>query len=244
MIGAVPTLRALDSRDISPERFAEGMTFEAYLAHVATPENLAREVADGVKRSDRSAQLRSIYESYALHDYQVEAWRWLLVQPGAPAKLLVISEDWSSDCRRDVPMMARLADTLGLELRIFDRDGVEFGTAPEPDPDESPNADLMARFLNRKNGGVFQSIPVIVFYTAELRYLYHYTEYPAIYEKDRIVYGHIRVPRQGESAEDTRQRIDREFTGLQQSPFFRLWAGAGVDEITSALQRRLMLGSA
>jgi hypothetical protein len=30
---------------------------------------------------------------------------------------------------------------------------------------------------------------------------------------------------------------------LQQSPFFRLWASAGVDEIISALHRRLVAGA-
>ena len=28
----------------------------------------------------------------------------IAAQPDGPAKILVISEDWSSDCRRDVPM--------------------------------------------------------------------------------------------------------------------------------------------
>jgi len=30
---------------------------------------------------------------------------------------------------------------------------------------------------------------------------------------------------------------------LQQSPFFRVWASAGVDEIISALHERLVVGS-
>jgi len=45
----------------------------------------------------------------------------------------------------------------------------------------------MAEFLNSKNGQTWQSIPVAVFYTKNLEYLYHYTEYPAIYHKDRVV---------------------------------------------------------
>src|SRR5262245_64995581 len=97
----------------------------------------------------------------------------------------------------------------------------------------------MAEFLNVKNGQSWQSIPVAVFYTKDLDYLYHYVEYPAIYHKDRLVNEHIRAPRPGEHPEQTRERAEWEFSALQQSPFFRLWASAGVDEILSALYERL-----
>ena len=36
---------------------------------------------------------------------------------------------------------------------------------------------------------------------------------------------------------------DRDFFALQASPFFHLWACAGVDEILSALHERLVVGS-
>jgi hypothetical protein len=67
-------------------------------------------------------------------------------------------------------------------------------------------------------------------------------EYPAIYHKDRVV-GHIRTQRPGESKEETQQRADREFMALQQSPLFRVWACAGVDEMITALHERLAVGS-
>ena len=35
----------------------------------------------------------------------------------------------------------------------------------------------------------------------------------------------------------------RDFMALQQSPFFRVWASAGVAEIISALHERLVVGS-
>jgi hypothetical protein len=100
----------------------------------------------------------------------------------------------------------------------------------------------MDEFLNHKNGQTWRSIPVAVFYTKNLEYLYHYTKFPAIYEKDRIVWGHIRPPRPGEAKEQTEARVAREFPALQASPFFRIWACAAVDEIVSALHRRLVLG--
>ena len=142
-------------------------------------------------------------------------------------------------------MLARVAEAGGMELRIFTRDGRRFSASARPSLAEAPdsNADLMAEFLNDKNGQTWQSIPVAVFYTKDLEYLYHYTEFPAIYHKDRLVSGHIRAPRPGETNDETQARADREFMALQQSPFFRLWASAAVDEIISALHRRLVVGA-
>lgn len=230
---------------IPPERFASGMTFAQYLDFIATPENLKREGSGGEPRRDMSAQIRAWYEASQLSPAQVAALRWLASQPGGPAKILVISEEWSSDCRRDVPMLARMAEVADLELRIFTRDGRRFSRSQQPSLAEAPdsNADLMARFLNVKNGQTWQSIPVAAFYTKDLEYLYHYIEYPAIYHKDRLVQEHIRAPRSGETPEQTRERAAREFMALQQSPFFRIWACAGVDEILSALHERLTVGS-
>ncbi len=228
---------------ITPERFASGMTFEQYLAFIATPENLRREGSGGEARRDWSAQIRAGYEASRLSEAQTAALKWLAGQPKGPAKILAISEDWSSDCRRDVPMLARLAETANLELRIFTRDGQKFSRSPKPSLAEAPdsNADLMAEFLNEKNGQTWQSIPVAVFYTKDLEYLYHYIEYPAIYHKDRVT-GHLRAARPGETSAETRARGAREFMALQQSPFFRIWACAGVDEILSALHERLTVG--
>jgi hypothetical protein len=76
-----------------------------------------------------------------------------------------------------------------------------------------------------------------------MRYLYHFTEYPAIYDKDRVVVRNIRAPRPGETPEQTRERSDRDFGELQRSPFWRIWGSATVDEIISALHRRLVLGN-
>ena len=228
---------------VTPERFASGMTFERYLAYMATPENLKREGSGGEPRLDRSAQIRAWYEASRLSEAQTGALKWLVSQPKGPAKILAISEEWSSDCRRDVPMLARLAEAGNLELRIFTRDGQRFSKSPQPSREESPdgNPDLMTEFLNVKNGQTWQSIPVAVFCTKDLEYLYHYVEYPAIYHKDRLL-GRIRSARPGETAEQTKERANREFMALQQSPFFRIWACAGVDEILSALHERMTLG--
>jgi Thioredoxin len=220
------------------------MTFDEYVTSIGTPENLGREGSGGAPRRDYSQFFREAFERSRLTDAQEQALQWLVAQAHGPAKMLVISEDWSSDCRRDVPTFGRIAAATGMELRIFTRDGQKFSTANVPSLADAPdsNADLMAEFLNQKHGKTWQSIPVCAFYTRDLRYLYHFTEYPAIYDKDRVVVQNIRAPKPGESPEQTRARSEREFGEMLSSPFFRVWACATVDEIVSALHRKAVLG--
>lgn len=219
------------------------MTFDQYVTYIGTPQNLGRE-ASGGPRQDYSAFFREAFDKSQLTEAQAAALKWLIARPDSPSKMLVISEEWSSDCRRDVPTFARIAALTGMELRIFTRDGQRFSTANLPNLRDAPdsNADIMAEFLNHKNGQTWQSIPVCVFYTSDLEYLYHFTEYPSIYDKDRLVVQNIRAAKPGESREATHRRAAAEFGELQASPFFRVWASATVDEIVSALHRKAELG--
>ena len=188
--------------------------------------------------------LRERHARVRLSDQQAAAITWLAAQPNGPAKILVISEDWSSDCRRDVPMLARLAEAGGLELRIFNRDGKKILGTRRPDPAAYPdgNHDLMLEFLNVKNGGEWASLPVAVFYTKDFQELHRYIEYPAIYHKDRIR-GSQQTSRPVETEAQTKERSQREFVAMQASPFFDVWASAGIEEILSALYETLTVKS-
>ena len=216
---------------MTPERFANGMTFDDYVKFTGSPENLGREGFDIRRfsltrpRVDWSGFLRERHARAHLTVEQTAAIKWLASQPGGPAKLLVISEDWSSDCRRDVPYLARLAEAGRLELRIFARDG-DAMMKGAPDPAQSPNADLMLAFMNEKNDQRFATIPVAVFYTGDFTELYRYIEYPAIYHKDRVI-GHLR-------------KTGGDIGALLESPFYDVWAHAGIAEILSALHERLV----
>jgi hypothetical protein len=54
----------------------------------------------------------------------------------------------------------------------------------------------------------------------------------------------IRVPNPGEKPTEVFERGIRDWGARQESPFFRLWAGAAVDEMLSALHERIAVGSA
>src|SRR3990170_5663442 len=239
---------------VTPERFAKGMTFDEYVKFAGSPENLAREAfgsyfpdggARGAPRQDQSAVFRERYAKARLGDEQAAAIKWLVTQPNGPAKILMISEDWSSDCRRDVPALARLAEAGGMELRIFNRDGKKILGTRRPDPAAAPDAnhDIMLEFMNKKNGAEWASLPVAVFLTRDFQLLHRYFEYPAIYHKDRIR-GHQQAARAGETEEQRKARDRREFLAMQNSEFFDLWAAAGIDEILSALFEKLAVGEA
>ena len=238
---------------VTPERFAKGRTFDEYMRYVGTPENLAREAfgsyfpdggAKPAPRKDNSAVFRGRYARARLSDHQAAAIKWLAAQPGGPAKILVISEDWSSDCRRDIPWLARLAEAGGLELRILNRDGAKILGTRRPDPSAAPdgNYDIMLEFLNAKDGAEWASVPVVVVYTKDLQELHRYMEYPAIYHKDPVR-AHQQAARGGETADQARDRGMREFTAMQAGPFFDLWAAACVDEILAALYEKRILAS-
>jgi hypothetical protein len=230
---------------MTPERFATGMTFDDYVKFVGSPENLAREGFDIRRfslvhpRLDWSGYLRDRHARARLTDDQAGAIRWLAAQPGGPARIVVIAEDWSSDCRRDLPYLARLAEAGGLELRIFLRDGQRMLLKGLPDPGSGGNADLVNEYANEKNGQRFATVPVAVFFTRDFVELYRYIEYPAIYRKERVI-GHLRAARGGETEEQAKARGGRDIATLLESPFFDVWAHAAVAEILSALHERLV----
>ena len=223
-------------------RFARGMTFAEYVKFIGTPENLAREgstLAGAAPRKDWSAFLQERHAKTRLTDAQAASIKWLAGQPGGPANVLVISEEWSSDCRRDVPYLQRLAEAGGLELRIFTRDGQRL-LGGQPDPADSTNADLVRAYMNRVDGNEYESIPVAVFFDRDFNELHRYIEFPSIYHKDRLV-AKVRGPRAGETAEQTKVRGGRDFFAMLETPFYDVWASAGIDEILSALHERQVL---
>jgi hypothetical protein len=231
---------------MNAERFAKGMTFDDYVTFTGSPENLAREGFDIRKfslvrpRIDWSGYMRDRYTKARLTDEQASAITWLAARAGGPAKIAVISEDWSSDCRRDVPWIARLAEVGGLDLRIFLRDGDKMLMKGLPDPASGGNADLVNAYANEKGGERFATVPVAVFYAKDFTELYRYIEFPAIFHKSRVI-GAFRAAKPGESEAETKSRAGRDINAMFESPFYDLWARAAIDEIISALHEKAVI---
>jgi hypothetical protein len=103
-------------------------------------------------------KLEESYRSVPLTSADLSFFRKIAALPGGPAKILVLAEAWCGDVCRELPTAVRIAEATGLELRIFLRD---------------QNLDIMDEILG---SGTSRAIPVIVFYTADLQYIGHFTE--------------------------------------------------------------------
>src|SRR5262245_41391359 len=130
---------------VTPDRFNAGLTYDEYLGRV--------------QRNKQKFEYN--YNETAVSGDDAAALRSLVSREGGPAKVLALGEDWCPDVFRGLPVMARIAEASGLELRVFPRDD---------------NLDIMGEFLN---DGQHQSIPTFVFYTSDQRYLTHWIERPA-----------------------------------------------------------------
>ena len=128
---------------VTPTRFAQGLTYADFLAQSAVN-------VDKFEQNHKSAPLSP--EDLAF-------FKRAAAQPNGPAKILAIAEAWCGDVYRELPTVSRIAEAIGLELRVFLRD---------------QNPDIMDEFLS--NDGKSRAIPVFVFYTADLQYITHFTE--------------------------------------------------------------------
>ena len=108
---------------------------------------------------------------------------------------------------------------------------------------EGGNADLVVAYANEKNGQRFATVPVAVVFTRDFVELHRYVEYPAIYHKERVI-DHLRAARAGETDDQAKARGGRDIGTLLESPFFDVWAQAGLAEILSALHERLVIAPA
>jgi hypothetical protein len=126
---------------VTPQRFATGIpTFKDWMAAIG----------------QRKAEFQRHYDEFQLKAEDAAYFKKLVDERGL--KALVIGEDWCPDVWRGVPVMARLQEATGMEVRYFMRD---------------QNKDIMAEFL--KNGE-FESIPTVVFYDGNHNYLGHWIE--------------------------------------------------------------------
>lgn len=131
---------------VTPERFEAGMTWASYLD-------------EKVQRNKQKFQYN--YDETTVSEGDAAAFKKLVGSPNGPAKALALGEDWCPDVFRGLPVLVRIAEAAGMELRVFPRDD---------------NLDIMNEFLNH---GDSQSIPTFVFYTADHRYIAHWIERPA-----------------------------------------------------------------
>ena len=186
---------------VTPERFASGLTWKQYLDHI--------------KRNREKFEYN--YQETALSDEDAAAFRELAARPAGPARALALGEDWCPDVFRGLPVMARIAEAAGMELRIFPRDD---------------NLDIMDEFLNQ---GQHQSIPALVFYTRDQGYIAHWIERPA---KANTEMGEVQKLFAGLDREKDRDKMRQLYDDFQQGPVWAGWRRETVRELRQLLQEK------
>ena len=125
---------------VTQARFEQGLTLEQYVAQMTVnKERFIRALGQAVLPPGATR---------------------VLACPGDPTRVLVITEDWCGTSLAYIPLVVKLAEHGGLDLRIFLRD---------------TNADLMDQYLNR---GLFRSIPVFVFFDGDMKEVARFIERP------------------------------------------------------------------
>jgi thiol-disulfide isomerase/thioredoxin len=172
---------------VTPERFATGLSYEKYIAQINV-------------NKDRFQQS---YEGFQVSSDDADFFKKAVADAKGPTKMMVIGEDWCPDVYRGMPMMARLAEAAGMEMRVFPRD---------------ENSDIMDEFLK---DGEYKSIPVAVFYTSDHEYIGHWIERPVMAHSDRAKIDEDIKKEMPEASEEdvrakTRERTLAHFTAWQQ----------------------------
>jgi thiol-disulfide isomerase/thioredoxin len=183
---------------VTPERFSSGLTYEQFLAQIKTNQD----------------RFQMNYEGTTISDEDAAALKALVAKENGPAKMLVLGEDWCPDVYRGLPVLAKIAEASGMELRVFPRD---------------ENLDIMNEFLK---DGEYQSIPTAVFYTRDHRYILHWIERP---QKANDEMPEMRKLYEGR----TREEAAPDVLKFQQGPIWAGWRDATVKEIRRLLEEKV-----
>lgn len=188
---------------VTPERFASGFTYKDYIAQIKVNKD----------------QFEKYYATAELSSDDVQFFRKIAQMPNGIGKMLVLGEDWCPDVMRGMPVMARISEAAGIEMRVFPRD---------------QNLDIMNEFLNQ---GQFMSIPVVVFYTKDLQHICHWIERPAIANQERAkLEESVKKERPAANEQELRTLI-RERTQAR----YPAWQKETVREIRQMLAEKLGL---
>jgi hypothetical protein len=192
---------ARETSVVTPQRFEQGFTYADYIAQIKV----------------NKARFEEFYQNFQLKPEETSTLRDLARRPDGPAKMLVLGEDWCGDVVRGLPVLARVAEAAGLELRIFPRD---------------QHHDIMNEFL--KNGQ-YMSIPTAVFYTRDHQYICHWIERPEVAEREmHEIEAAIRAENPGISDQEFgRERRARTAARAED------WQKASVEELIDLLNQNL-----
>jgi thiol-disulfide isomerase/thioredoxin len=189
---------------------------------VVTPERLAQGISykEWMQQIDRNQdKFEDNYAGIQINADDAAAIKATMSKPGGPKTVMAIGEPWCPDVFRGMPVIAKLCEETGLDLKIFFRD---------------QNLDIMNEFLYK---GEFQSIPTLVFYDKDLNNLgvWHERAQKARDEMPQLseITGKMRNQ---ELSEEERQKYMEQYAEFQKGPVWGGWRDAEVREIRELLE--------
>ena len=188
---------------VTPERYEQGISWQQWMETIDRNQDKFKENYDGSHPNPAD----------------VAAIKALMAKPNGPVKCLALGEAWCTDVVRGMPMMAKLAEATGLDLKIFYRD---------------QNLDIMSEFLYK---GEYQSIPVFVFYTADHKYIGHWIEKAKLVREQADLLSAITTKmRDPDITQEERQKYMAEYAEFKKGPIWAGWRNAEVTEIRELLE--------
>ena len=184
---------------VTPQRFSEGFTYADYITQIKV-------------NKDRFEQ----FYQFQVKPGDAQRLKDVTQKANGPKKMLVLGEDWCPDVFRGMPMLARVAEAAGLEMRIFPRD---------------THTDIMNEFLKE---GQWASIPTAVFYTGDHEYICHWIERPAVAEQE-ILQISAKLREENPSMTDQEVLTARRPLIMERFPD---WQQDSVEEIVQLLEQK------
>ena len=181
---------------ISAERFNKAATYQQYRGQI---EKNQEEFDDNYNNT-------SVPAEYAQRLKAVAA------KPNGPKKVIVLGEDWCPDVYRGLPVLQRIAEAGGMDLRVLPRD---------------QNLDVADQYLNK---GEFRSVPTAIFLTNDLDQIAVFYERPERATAELPQMSAVVGNRSREEAAD-------DLKAFRRGPVWGGWRQYTIDDITNMLEQ-------
>lgn len=181
---------------ISAERFNNAATYQQYRGQI---EKNQEEFDDNYKNT-------SVPAEYAQRLKAVAA------KPNGPKKVIVLGEDWCPDVYRGLPVLQRIAEAGGMDLRVLPRD---------------QNLDVADQYLNK---GEFRSVPTAIFLTNDLDQIAVFFERPERATAELPQMSAVVGSRSREEAAD-------DLKAFRRGPVWGGWRQYTIEDITTMLEQ-------
>jgi len=196
-------MASLTESVVTPERLSQGISYKEWAEQIDRNQDKFQENYDGTNPNPAD----------------VEAIKAAIAKKGG-ITCLALGEAWCPDVVRGMPVIGKLAEATGMDLKIFFRD---------------QNIDIMNEFLYK---GEFQSIPTLVFFDKDMNQLGVWHERAQKAREEIPVHmSPISAKMRDESlTPEERKKYMDEYAAFQSGPMWASWRDAEITEIRQMLE--------